>query len=365
MDRVHCLPAAWHSSRSRRRIRPPIRPKHSSRKRTSANAGAGALGGYLLSQPGLVPTNPSFSSDGKWLAFVASKEIGNGYGNQVVSSTLWLARANGTGAHPVTGIESGAGIPSGTAFGWNPHRDIFAVSVGKATTVPFGDGVGDPPHVLHRPGRLVAGLGHRLHDGRVRCGPGWIGDTRRLSPLCDCSARVNPSCAREDAPGREHRQAVCNLDRLAPFVSSYDGGRLVWQRKQVMVCSSVTTRCSRVPHPSGTVTVDPVWSPSDAALAYVQAPSLSGTGFPQRVVASWYNAHRLCLYDPTTGAVQAVAQAHGATVPLWSHAGTSLLYVSNNGLWLHAARTRATAQIARPIFTVRWPTYCGQVPFTS
>ncbi|MHB8430071.1 MAG: TolB-like translocation protein [Acidimicrobiales bacterium] len=147
--------------------------------------------------------------------------------------------------------------------------------------------------------------------------------------------------------------------------SGDSAGRVVWQGKQVVVCSPVTTECSPVPHPAGTVTVDPVWSPTGSTLAYAQASELADAGFPQVVVSNWYNAHQLDLYDPATGSVHAYPQVQGVTVPLWSNDGTSRLYVNNNGLWLDPTLAQPPMEIAQPLFLPAWPSYYGQVAFSS
>jgi dipeptidyl aminopeptidase/acylaminoacyl peptidase len=133
-----------------------------------------------------------------------------------------------------------------------------------------------------------------------------------------------------------------------------------------MVCSPITTDCTPVSHPTNTVTLDPVWSPHGTSLAYVQGPARQSIGFLQPTVASWYNAHQLYLFDPDTGSVHLNSQAKGVTVPLWSGDGDSLLFVSNNGLWLNPAPDRPPVEIAYPLFTPGlWPTFYGQVSFSA
>jgi hypothetical protein len=83
------------------------------------------------------------------------------------------------------------------------------------------------------------------------------------------------------------------------------------------------------------------------------------------VVSNWYNAHQLFLYDPASGSVQANDLAQGVTVPLWSDDGASMLYVSENALWLKTTLAHPPVEIARPLFTSDWPAFYGQVPFSS
>ena len=60
------------------------------------------------------------------------------------------------------------------------------------------------------------------------------------------------------------------------------------------------------------------------------------------------------------------SQIKGATVPVWSGDGDSLLYVGNDGLWLDAALGRPPVEIAHPLFApTEWPTFYGQVSFSE
>jgi hypothetical protein len=81
-----------------------------------------------------VPANyqaksPTFSRDGRWLAFAVEPTNPNYEGTH----QLWLAHANGTGAHEVRGIQLDELV------GWNPHRDLLAVTAGRQQKfVPYG-----------------------------------------------------------------------------------------------------------------------------------------------------------------------------------------------------------------------------------
>ncbi len=384
--------------------------------------------------PGLVPVDPSFSPDGKWLAFVASKEISSDYSGDVVStvlsSTLWFARANGTNAHPVVQIPPNSNAPNNSTFGWNPHLDLFASSFG---TAKFGRRPAMGVDLVSPTGsiRQVVGNTHVVSavwspdgsaiavsteagseptgppiDGTLASYPvnggspttwlsqagfivtaGWwsvwgIGYTTVGSgavPGGSATADGSPMYAIR-RPGTTPVQLGMTLQTEGTGVPSATstgwlafvqddqngGGRVVWQGKQVVVCSPVTAECSAIPHPAGTVTGDPVWTPTGSALAYVQGSALP-EGFLPQTVADWYNAHQLYLYDPTTGASVVAPQTDGVTVPLWSTNGQSLLYVSNDGLWLHPTLTQPPVEIAQPIFAGDWlaSTFYGQVPFSS
>jgi hypothetical protein len=428
-------------------VKQPVRPS-GSLINTSAFAGHGQLAfvsqgalwvldgstrsAYQVPTPGLVPVNPTFSPDGKWLAFIASKEttqveVGVKY-TTIVFSELWMARADGTQARPVPGIAVR------TAFGWNPHADLFAVSTGTATTVPYGtatavdlvspDGTSRQlvggTHVTSavwssagsalavstqsgidgtNPWSLSATLttyptngapptvwGRRKQEYMVLSGwwPKWgIGFTTVGSagvPGGSATQDGSPfyTLARPKGSPMALGQTLQIESTGAPSTSATGwlafvstgrniAGRVVWQGKRVVVCSPISRHCTPAPRAPGKVTVDPVWSPTGTVLSYAQAPESENSGFPEGTVENWYNAHALYLYDPTTGSSRAAPDTPGATVPIWSTNGKSLLYVNNNGLWLHPSLAAPPVDIAQPLFAWNsdWLSYYGQIDFSS
>ncbi len=378
----------------------------------------------------LVPSDPSFSPDGRWLAFVASKEKAECCGTfELVSSELWLARANGTDAHSVMGLAFGAG------FSWAPHRDLLAVSVGDARSVPFSlptdldlvspngsirtlvsgthiwgsvwspdgselavsteiasTGFNEERAVLAtyplsgaQPTRWfdtdtqdaniivptgwwpVWGIGYfTVGGGAVPGGSGSVDG----SPLY---VLVRPGSTplllgRSLESQGAGSPSVSSTGWLA-FVSNepnQNAGRIVTQGKEVVVCSPTTRVCGAVAHSPDTVTEDPSWSPNGSTLDYVQAPVMESFGFVQAALSRWYDEHQLLSFDPSTGSVKDIAATSGATVPQWSRNGTTLLYVSNDGLWLRDGSVAKPVEVAQPLFTAgQWPSYYGQVAFSS
>ena len=79
---------------------------------------------------GLVPESPAFSSDGRWLSYLA------GTGPAPVPSwttgELWVARADGSDAREVGWLHD----PS--VIGWSPHSDQLAVTDAGRVRSPYG-----------------------------------------------------------------------------------------------------------------------------------------------------------------------------------------------------------------------------------
>lgn len=376
--------------------------------------------------PGLVPSNPSFSPDGKWLAFVASAEASQHYSggfvlSTVVTSSLWMSRANGADARPVKGLAISQ------AFGWSPSADLFAVSVGSSTRVPFGtptavdlvspDGsvrplVGDTSvtaAVWSPDGSALAvstesgfesdhsqsatltsypvdgglptvwetlaldyivptgwwptwGIGYTTVSGGAVPGGSGAADGSAFFTVAQPGAR--PRLLGATLENESTGPPTGTASGWLAFVQTTTGGRTIWLGKQVVVCSPLTSSCSPVPHPAGTVTLDPAWSPSGSTLAYVQAPADQDAGFPQPTLYRWYGAHQLRLYDPSTGGSRSMTASQGSTAPSWSTDGSSFLYVSDDSLWLHPAGG-VPVRVAGPLYATYWPSYYGQVPFAA
>jgi hypothetical protein len=353
--------------------------------------------------PGVTPLDPAFSRDGRWLSFLGTSPSAQGY------YSVWLASGDGSGAHQV--------VASGALIGWSPAADVLAVTAGNtvqliepagpARTLVNAPGIGsavwspDGSSIAVATGTASAGT---LASYPVAGGPptpwlrlsasssnwhylidpaGWWRDQGigywAQGDCASCNADGDPFYV-IPAPGAHPRLLGATLadTRLDQVAAAPDGplaivaeisgpgmgGRLIWQDRTVQICDP-SAACAGVPSPASAVTLDPAWSPDGSALALVRAPYLASPGFPQDVVAAWYAAHRLWLYDPAHASLREL-DASGATVPAWSANGTGLLYVAQDGLWLLPSLTGHPVRIAWPLFPPgNWPTYYGQVDWLS
>jgi hypothetical protein len=124
---------------------------------------------------------------------------------------------------------------------------------------------------------------------------------------------------------------VVTLGRNGTFSFSAGGPRVAWIDKAVESCDGFTARCTPVGTPQRNVTVAPAWSPDGATLAYVEAASMSNWNFPQSVLTRWYATRKILLKTGSNVPV-VVKGSNGATDPVWSLNGKSLLFVDNDGL---------------------------------
>lgn len=77
---------------------------------------------HLVLPSGFVPGAPSFSHDGRWLAIPATSRVTASNGDESTLSTLWLANADGSHLHRVSGFDD----PD--FLGWSPTSDVLAVT---------------------------------------------------------------------------------------------------------------------------------------------------------------------------------------------------------------------------------------------
>lgn len=366
----------------------------------------------LSSHGGSSPTAPTFSADGKWLAYLEQPH-----------AQLWISRSDGSDAHVVPGVRVAS------LFGWSPTRDVLAVATGpertkqpcpcytpttlrivspgggvatvarsswlygaawspdgrsiatsevsfptsKIVVYPAAGGAGTTWFAIDAHQRLdgmndillgVAGWWPHLGIGVWAFGDGAI---RNLdsTPL-DLIARpgVTPRLlGRTLSDGVTDAVAASSQGEVA-IVTDHGGGRAAWQDKRIDLCAA--TSCQALERAPETVTVDPVWSRNGKTLAYVEAPNVLVGPWSQKRIASWYAAHRVFLYDTVTQRTRSVPAAGGATAINWSMGGRSLLYVRDDAIWLLPSLASKAARIAAPLFPQHnWPQYFAQIDWSG
>jgi WD40-like Beta Propeller Repeat len=376
----------------------------------------------LPSSSGFAPTQPVFSADGRWLAYLeqhTSQTTGDD------SARLWIARADGSDPRFVRGLEVYR------LFGWSPTADTLAVAAGPERR--------KQPCPCYSPTTLSVVAPDGAYRTIVRTswlyGAAWSPDGSKLAVAADRSRhstiavysasggrsttwlRMNDRqrlngmngvlfqiagwwqhigigfwvfgegmihnndgaplnviaapAARPWTVGQTLSDGATDVVSANPYgqfavVVDHGGGRAAWQDKHVELCDGGAHRCRYLPHAAGAITVDPVWSPDGSTLAYAEAPNVASGPWSQRAVAGWFNAHHVLLYKRAGSVMRALARAHGGTAIRWSRNGGSLLYIRNDALWLLPSLTGRPVRIAAPLFPFEnWPQYYAQIAWSA
>jgi hypothetical protein len=371
---------------------------------------------------GFVPSQPVFSFDGRWLAYL-EQHRGPATGDDY--ARLWIAHADGSDAHVV------AGLTVYSLIGWSPNSDLVAVAAGPERTaqpcpcyspttlrIVSADGsyrtaartswlyggswspdgtkivVAEDryPHAAIAVYSASAGRGttwlrmktdQRLNgmNGVLFDVAGWwphlgvgvwvFGDgaVRNLdnTPLdLVASPGASPRLLGQTLSDGTTDAVAASSSGGVAIVIDHGGGRAAWQDKTVELCTSGAGGCRALPHASGEVTLDPAWPPDGKTLAYIEAPNVRTGPWSQQAIAGWFAAHRVLLYDTSTGHVRPLPAAHGATAITWSRDGRSLLYVRDDALWLLPTLDSRPSRIGSPLFVSHnWPQYYAQIAWAS
>jgi WD40-like Beta Propeller Repeat len=364
------------------------------------------------------PVSPSFSPDGKWLAYLETPRSGNESYSQ-----LWIARSDGSDAHVIQGLQVAS------LYGWSPTQDLVAVAAGpertkrpcpcyspttlrvaspqgsvrtlarsswiygaawspnaqsiavseitypvsKLVVYPTAGGPGTTWFRMGAHQRLnrmngilfqLAGWWRNLGIGFWVFGDGMIHNLDATPLDLVSSAGVRPRLlGRTLSDGGTDAIAATANGNLA-IVTDHGGGRAAWQDKQVELCGPIS--CGVVSHAPGTVTVDPAWSSNGKTLAYAQAPNVLAGPWSQKRIAAWFAAHRILLYNTANGHTRSVPEARGATAVSWSPNHRSLLYVRDDALWLLPTLTSQPVRIATPLFPPHnWPQYYAEIAWSA
>ena len=184
--------------------------------------------------------------------------------------------------------------------GFVPHGDAILYWHGSEVSASVA---ADGQELWLQPGsaRVAHELGYMLED------PGWItfaGDARRFA-----------------------------------FVQG--NGREAWHTKSLVVCTIASARCSPLPQPPGSISLDPRWSPHDSRIAFVRARDIgSDGGYGHDLgpfLTNWVEQRTLWLQDTNGGPVQQLERfGHGVYWPRWSRDGKRLMVYRDGDIWLGA-----------------------------
>jgi hypothetical protein len=385
---------------------------------------AGTL--HRVSLPGLASA-PGWSPDHRWLAVQVTPPTPASNPFQAEPTVLYVLRANGSGIRPLTPKSW-----TTQQDAWAPARDeLAAVATPPATgtSIPASrletiDPVTGAVRVLSSApaitgvawspdGRtLAAGV------GETRGGPGsnsfhWVGDLETLPASGGQAAIVrswaggllelagwwpdgsgllywpdpqgSASLAADGLPldsiqpgSSVPRTLVASMLVHGSWIAFAPGGhelavvpggnREIWLGGKAMAICGPAASCKPVPQPSGTVSMQPSWSPS-GRLTFARG---SGSGpfgpngnadFSPAWVTRWQATQQLwSAAGSGTGQLRIPGTGAGALDPIWAKNAT-LMFVRDNWLWLLPAGSHSAERVAGPLDDITNTTFYGYVPY--
>ncbi len=354
-----------------------------------------------VSRAGDLAADPEFSPDGHWLSYrVTSSASG--------VAALWVAGADGSSPHRV---DVAAGIaddwlPNGDLVGghaiWRLGRHGSARRVGAAPVDLLAWSPQGGRYVFVRWARMATQRGVldvsvarsltgprsiwlRTRSTSARSGsngrplfiidafvlPGRAGIVLRTQDYC-CDWADGFSVERLRAAGAKlvtlgsNVDSVLSVARDGEFAFTDGLNRYAWITKRATICSPSSERCAAVPTPAGMLSLDPSLSPNGRMIAYVQAQRGWAGNIGQASVHAWYATHSLWLLRSRGGAPVEVPDSRGASTPVWSTDGHSLMYVSGDALWLLRSTSGRPVRIVAPLFSPsNWDSFFGEIDWTS
>jgi dipeptidyl aminopeptidase/acylaminoacyl peptidase len=357
-----------------------------------------------LTRPSRQASDPQFSPDGRWLVYGVFASSATGVGR------TWLAHADGasprliaSGDYTASWLSGGQLLVGGrlwrvtssetltpvgsTSAGLFPptadtHEYIFQSSTMRVTAPTSSRGVVRLEVSSSLAGRRTTWFQARvsftkqsgLHGTFFFFATALPGDQGILvgsSPFC-CDVSDGVDLYEIRAAGAQPKNLGVTVgDTISAgangtFAFTLGANRYAWVTKAVVICSAATERCSPVPTPAGTLSLDPAFSPNGQTLAFVEAASMRAGNIGQAVVRGWYATHSLWLMRHPGATPTEIAGTAGAASPVWSADGGSMLYVSNDALWLLPTLSSKPVLIASPLFTPSgWQSDFGEVDWTG
>ncbi|MGD0386065.1 MAG: hypothetical protein ABSB73_08000 [Solirubrobacteraceae bacterium] len=357
-----------------------------------------------LTRPSQQASDPEFSPDGRWLVFGVSASPA------AAADQTWLAHADGTSPRPIArGYDAASWLPRGQLLiggrrfrvtsnetltpagstaaglfppGANAHEYIFQSSTIRVAAPTSSKGVVSLEVSSSLAGRRTTWFHARVSFAEQSGlqGPTFFFATALpadrgilvgLSPFC-CDVSDGVDLYEIRAAGERPRNLgvtvgnTVSVGANGTFAFTLGANRYAWVTKAVVTCSAAAERCSPIPTAAGTLSLDPAFSPNGDALAFVEAASMRAGNIGQPAVRRWYATHTLWLMRHAGARPNEIAGTAGAAAPVWSADGRSLLYVSNDALWLLPTLSSKPVLIASPLFTpTDWQSDFGRIDWTN
>ncbi|KLU58980.1 protein TolB [Peptococcaceae bacterium CEB3] len=326
-------------------------------------------------------SNPSWSRDGQWLAYLNVPNPYAGFGS------LCLVRRDGSQAHQVKGLPGPA-----VTFSWSPASDILAAGdqnsrlwlvpadgtarslaefgsfawssdgrfLAYSSTLPSSNPATrtDALYTVNinggKPIQEVA-----PSEGQISVAACWPDDKGLLywlAPFHGVSVMADGlnlwSLWLGDRTPKLLTSCLVNKDWLSfspqgKLLLVKGNSRFPWENKELAIADPKAGSVNVLPSPKGDVALDPSWSPDGKYIAFVAAKDMGASwSATPNPFSKWQGTRFLWVENSDgSGAHPLSAAGNGISRPVWSKDGSSILYARDDALWLIKADGRSAQRI--------------------
>ena len=257
-------------------------------------------------------TSPNFSPDGKWLAFLSSRE-----GDK---TQVWLLPRAGGEASRLTDLKGGVG-----SFAWSPDsKRLVLVASDPDPDEPKAEEKSDDKKTA-KP--IVTRRIQFMRDGE-----GYLREIRSHLHVFDVERKSSVQIT--SGPYDDDQPAWSPDGRTIAFVSNRSPEPDLTHDTNIFVIAPRAGETPRALTTNPSEDERPAWSPDSKTIVYVAAGA---------VADMWYGSNHISTVNVATGAVKALTQALDRNVggPLFTSDGRSILFTIEDGGNSHLGRIPA------------------------
>jgi|CXWL01.1.fsa_nt_gi dipeptidyl aminopeptidase/acylaminoacyl peptidase len=254
-------------------------------------------------------TSPRFSPDGKWLAFLSSRE-----GDK---SQVWLLPRAGGEASRLTEIKSGV-----DGFAWSPDSKRLVLIVSDPDPDEAKDAAKGDDKKTAKP--IVTSRVQFKRDGA-----GYLRELRSHLHIFDIARKTSVQIT--SGPYDDEQPAWSPDGRTVAFVSNRSAEPDTNRDSNIFLIAPMAGETPRAITTNPSEDERPSWSPDGKAIVYLAGGAVGDM---------WYGPNHISTVDVTTGAVRALTKSLDRNVggPLFSSDGRAVLFTIEDSGNSHLGR---------------------------